>query len=114
MWKITPFNSTNGQGIRLPSPQPLSPVSPTLINRAKEVLRDWQDSIDHDVRREEKNQKRLRREQKRRQRANLLCYKKYSQRDVVQCKSKTLKNVRCKKEQPNRKNAGFIWEKRVI
>ena len=54
MWKITPLNSTNGQGIKLPSPQPLSPVSPTLINRAKEVLRDWQDSIDHDVRREEK------------------------------------------------------------
>ena len=25
--------------------------------RAKEVLRDWQDSIDHDVRREEKKSK---------------------------------------------------------
>ena len=96
MWKITPLNSTNGQGV--PSPQPLSPVSPTLINRAKEVLRDWQDSIDHDVRREEKHGKRLRREQKRRQRANLLRYKKYSQGDVVQCKSKILKNVRCKKK----------------
>ena len=54
MWKITPLNSTKGQGRKLPSPQPLSPVSPTLIDRAKEVLRDWQDSIDHDVRREEK------------------------------------------------------------
>ena len=95
MWKITPLNSINGRGV--PSPQPLSPLSPTLINRAKEVLREWQDDIERDVRREEKNRKRLRREQKQQQRANLLRYKKYSQRDVVQCKSKTLKNARCKK-----------------
>ena len=93
MWKITPLNSINGRGV--PSPQALSPLSPTLINRAKEVLREWQDDIARDVRREEKNRKRLQREQKRQQRANLLRYKKYSQRDVVQCKSKTLKNARC-------------------
>ena len=57
MWKITPLNSINGRGV--PSPQPLSPLSPTLINRAKEVLREWQDDIERDVRREEKNRKRL-------------------------------------------------------
>ena len=55
MWKITPLNSINGQGV--PSPQPLSPVSPTLINRAKEVLHEWQDDIERDVRREEKKSK---------------------------------------------------------